>query len=274
MRIALAQIGTGSPIWFEISGAVFTLSLIPVANAMDGFATSHMMSEALMPEPALLAEYLGADLGLRQPAEIRLIVSSIQFAPEVHGGECWANMPHEQQRMMDVLKRTRAAGVIFLSGDRHWCEFSRMDGPTGYPLWDFTSSSMTQKHPRGTPTPNPGSGGRGPIRHKNSRPGRCQRTPLQDGHRRPRPDPSDSGQAGRERDTREGDDRQRTAPDDQCGDDTEEQPPRAQGEQHCRTHDSGGHAWQGPGRNGRSHAQRRRAQGHPQHHQSAQQTYK
>ena len=35
------------------------LSLIPVANAMDGFATSHMMSEALLPEPDLLREYLG-----------------------------------------------------------------------------------------------------------------------------------------------------------------------------------------------------------------------
>ncbi len=34
-------------------------SLIPVANAMDGFATSHMMSEALLPEPALLRDYLG-----------------------------------------------------------------------------------------------------------------------------------------------------------------------------------------------------------------------
>ena len=40
-----------------------SLSLIPVANAMDGFATSHMMSEALMPEPALLAEYLGDPAG-------------------------------------------------------------------------------------------------------------------------------------------------------------------------------------------------------------------
>lgn len=91
---------------------------------------------------------------LQEPAELRLIVSSIQFAPEAHGGECWANFPHEQQRMQDVLKRTQAAGVVFLSGDRHWCEFSRVDGSTGYPLYDFTSSSMTQKHPRGTPTPN------------------------------------------------------------------------------------------------------------------------
>ncbi|MDE2133207.1 MAG: 2-oxoacid:acceptor oxidoreductase family protein [Alphaproteobacteria bacterium] len=39
------------------------LSLIPVANAMDGFTTSHMLSEALMPEPELLREFLGDPAG-------------------------------------------------------------------------------------------------------------------------------------------------------------------------------------------------------------------
>jgi pyruvate-ferredoxin/flavodoxin oxidoreductase len=39
------------------------LSLIPVANAMDGFSTSHMLSEARMPEPELLREYLGDPSG-------------------------------------------------------------------------------------------------------------------------------------------------------------------------------------------------------------------
>ncbi|SKA24727.1 2-oxoacid:acceptor oxidoreductase family protein [Consotaella salsifontis] len=39
------------------------LSLIPVANCMDGFATSHMMSEARLPEPELLKEYLGDPAG-------------------------------------------------------------------------------------------------------------------------------------------------------------------------------------------------------------------
>ncbi len=39
------------------------LSLIPVANAMDGFATSHMMSEVMMPEPELLREFLGDPAG-------------------------------------------------------------------------------------------------------------------------------------------------------------------------------------------------------------------
>ena len=82
---------------------------------------------------------------LQEPAELRIIVSSIQFAPEAHGGESWANFPHEKRRMLSLIKGHTA---LVLSGDRHWCEFSR-DG-----VFDFTSSSMTQKHPRGTPTPN------------------------------------------------------------------------------------------------------------------------
>ncbi|MEI2643204.1 MAG: hypothetical protein V9G10_12995 [Candidatus Nanopelagicales bacterium] len=46
-----------------ISYRTSALSLIPVANAMDGFATSHMLSEALLPEPELLREYLGDPAG-------------------------------------------------------------------------------------------------------------------------------------------------------------------------------------------------------------------
>ncbi len=46
-----------------ISYRVSSLSMIPVTNAMDGFATSHMQSEALMPEPELLKEFLGDPAG-------------------------------------------------------------------------------------------------------------------------------------------------------------------------------------------------------------------
>ncbi|MFB9619940.1 2-oxoacid:acceptor oxidoreductase family protein [Brooklawnia cerclae] len=46
-----------------ISYRTSALTLIPVANAMDGFATSHMLSEARLPEPALLKEYLGDPAG-------------------------------------------------------------------------------------------------------------------------------------------------------------------------------------------------------------------
>ena len=46
-----------------ISYRTAALSLIPVANSMDGFSTSHMLSEGLMPEPELLREYLGDPAG-------------------------------------------------------------------------------------------------------------------------------------------------------------------------------------------------------------------
>jgi alkaline phosphatase D len=91
---------------------------------------------------------------LLRPADIRLLISSIQFVSEFSGAEAWANMPLEKQRFLDLIERTGANGMIILSGDRHWCELSRMDGPLGYPLYDLTASAMTQVHPRGTPTPN------------------------------------------------------------------------------------------------------------------------
>jgi pyruvate-ferredoxin/flavodoxin oxidoreductase len=50
-----------------ISYKVAANSLIPVANAMDGFATSHMLSEALLPEDDLVREFVGDPAG-RIPA--------------------------------------------------------------------------------------------------------------------------------------------------------------------------------------------------------------
>ncbi|WP_019616120.1 2-oxoacid:acceptor oxidoreductase family protein [Psychromonas ossibalaenae] len=42
-----------------ISYRVSALSLIPVANTMDGFATSHIQSQVKLPEPEMLKQYLG-----------------------------------------------------------------------------------------------------------------------------------------------------------------------------------------------------------------------
>jgi alkaline phosphatase D len=113
-----------------------------------------------VPNPDPAATMLGAaqwrwlQEQLMHPAELRLIVSSIQFISEFSGAEAWANLPLEKQRMLDLLRETKAAGVLFLSGDRHWCELSRMPGPAGYALYDLTASALTEKHPRGTPSDN------------------------------------------------------------------------------------------------------------------------
>jgi alkaline phosphatase D len=91
---------------------------------------------------------------LREPAELRIIASSIQFVSEFSGAEAWANMPREKERMLALLKKSRANGALFISGDRHWAELSRLDRDGDHPLYDLTSSALTEKHKRGTPTPN------------------------------------------------------------------------------------------------------------------------
>lgn len=91
---------------------------------------------------------------LRKPAEVRVMVCSFQFISEFHGGEAWANFPHEKIRMLELISKTKANGVVFISGDRHWAELSKMPGLAGETFYDVTSSSLTQNHPRGTPTPN------------------------------------------------------------------------------------------------------------------------
>jgi alkaline phosphatase D len=88
---------------------------------------------------------------LRIPAEVRIIVSSIQVVPEDHGWEKWANFPLERQRLFKLISKTGAAGVIFISGDRHLAELSMMDGGVGYPLYDVTASALTNSSKRWRP---------------------------------------------------------------------------------------------------------------------------
>lgn len=83
---------------------------------------------------------------LRQPAELRIIASSIQVVSEDHSSEKWANFPRERQRLFDLIRETGAEGVLFLSGDRHLAELSMMDGGAGYPFYDLTSSGLTNGH--------------------------------------------------------------------------------------------------------------------------------
>jgi alkaline phosphatase D len=84
---------------------------------------------------------------LRQPADLRIIASSIQVVSDEHGFETWGNFPHERRRLFDLINSTDASGVIFISGDRHLTEISvdrGRDAAVPYPMWDFTSSGMTQ----------------------------------------------------------------------------------------------------------------------------------
>ncbi len=81
---------------------------------------------------------------LRQPAKVRIIASSLQFLADYTGWEAWAQYPGDRQRMIDLIEKTGAQGVIFISGDTHWGEISRQATDTPYPLYDVTSSGLTE----------------------------------------------------------------------------------------------------------------------------------
>ncbi len=100
------------------------------------------------PEATMLGntqwKWLAAEL--KKPAELRIIVSSIQVLATAHRFEKWANMPDERSRLFKLLKDTNSGPTILLSGDRHLAEVSQLSTDQSalpYDLYEMTSSGMT-----------------------------------------------------------------------------------------------------------------------------------
>ncbi len=99
-------------------------------------------------------QWLWLETELLKKADLRLIASGSQFAIEYNGYEAWANFPHEQKRMLNLIQKTKAAGVIFLTGDVHYAEISKLEEPGLYPIYDVTSSGITSTWDFATPNKN------------------------------------------------------------------------------------------------------------------------
>jgi len=91
---------------------------------------------------------------LEQKADYRIIGSSTQFGISYNGYEAWANFPHEQLKMLRLIKETKANGVVFISGDVHYAEISKISAHSPYPIYDVTSSGLTQTWHLSTPNKN------------------------------------------------------------------------------------------------------------------------
>jgi alkaline phosphatase D len=108
--------------------------------------------------PDLAASLLGQaqwhwlEQQLAQPADVRVLASSVQVVADFPGWEGWSTFAADQQRLLQAIRRHRANGLFCISGDMHYAEVSRMNLNTPYPLWDFTSSGLTEVW--ATPTPN------------------------------------------------------------------------------------------------------------------------
>ena len=93
------------------------------------------------PQQQMLSErqWTWLEQQLNEPADLRLVVSSVQVLNQVTGFEAWRHLPQEQTRLVRLLQNKRA---VLLSGDRHVGGFYEFDG-----LIEVTSSSMTHAIP-------------------------------------------------------------------------------------------------------------------------------
>ena len=84
---------------------------------------------------------------LKRPgAQLVVIGSSIQVLPNQNRFEKWGNFPKAKEQLFDLIRNSGAQGVILVSGDRHHAEISKApDSTVGYPLYDITSSGLTEK---------------------------------------------------------------------------------------------------------------------------------
>ncbi|MFN3960488.1 MAG: alkaline phosphatase D family protein [Parvularculaceae bacterium] len=79
---------------------------------------------------------------LKKPADLRLLVSSIQVLSEGHGWEGWRTLPAERQKLYDLIRASKAKNLMVLSGDRHSAALYELRDVIGYPLFEATSSSI------------------------------------------------------------------------------------------------------------------------------------
>lgn len=108
------------------------------------FKNDYVLNES--PDSTILGDvqWTWLEEQFRAEADVRIIASSNQFSHTYNGWESWTNVPHERQKMIDLIKKTQANGVVFISGDVHWGELSRLEVEGSYPLYDVTSSGITE----------------------------------------------------------------------------------------------------------------------------------
>ena len=78
---------------------------------------------------------------LAQPADIRLIASSIQVLADGHQWEAWRLFPAEQQRLIRLISEASGTNLV-LSGDRHLAGIYFDKDRSSNPLLELTSSSL------------------------------------------------------------------------------------------------------------------------------------
>ncbi|XP_061338208.1 uncharacterized protein LOC133285070 isoform X2 [Gastrolobium bilobum] len=98
------------------------------------------------------SQWLWLERELKGPSTaITIIGSSIQVISNLSATthplftmESWGRFPKERDRLFKLIADNKRGGVFFISGDVHFGEITRYDCDLDYPLYDVTSSGVTQ----------------------------------------------------------------------------------------------------------------------------------
>ncbi|MBM4178124.1 MAG: alkaline phosphatase family protein [Ignavibacteria bacterium] len=76
-------------------------------------------------------------------ATFKLVAVGSQFLSDNKRREGFEKSPEERQRILDLITRNNVSGVMFMSGDVHFAELSRLDREGTYPIYEITSSPLS-----------------------------------------------------------------------------------------------------------------------------------
>jgi alkaline phosphatase D len=143
-----------------INGIDIQFILLDTRYFRDSLATDTTGNGRYMPRPE--GDFLGEaqwewlkDRLNNESVDLNVVMSSIQVIPEEHGWEKWANLSSSQDRLFDLITETNPKPLIFLSGDRHIAEISKINiDNISYPVYEFTSSGLSHTWSEKRPEPN------------------------------------------------------------------------------------------------------------------------
>jgi alkaline phosphatase D len=128
-------------------GGFFAVATKYLAAKITGRGARGAYRPVVDPAATMLgaAQWAWLERQFQEPADLRIIGSSLQALSRGTGWEAWDLFPHEQQRLEALIGQ--AGNVVLLSGDVHYAELTRAERPGAPPLWELTSSGLTEVWP-------------------------------------------------------------------------------------------------------------------------------
>ncbi|QDQ28117.1 hypothetical protein FNU76_18175 [Chitinimonas arctica] len=80
---------------------------------------------------------------LASTAPFKVIAGGTQLMNKSGQSDSWHDFPVERDDFIEFLNKTKLEGVLFLSGDVHRSELTKVERSGAYPLYDLTCSPMT-----------------------------------------------------------------------------------------------------------------------------------